>query len=147
MKQQGFTLIELMIVVAIIGILASIAIPAYRNYVARAQVTEGLVVTSGLRNEIGIWVAEHKGFPKAADVAVSGYIGEQASKLKGKYVKDNGISVAADTAVITIEFDKGSIKGGNLVLTPTLNNDNLEQVIKWQCSGSVGKANIPSSCK
>ena len=53
--EKGFTLIELMIVVAIIGILAAIAMPAYQDYTGRAQAVEGVSVTSGLRTEISVW--------------------------------------------------------------------------------------------
>lgn len=74
---HGFTLIELMIVVTIIGILSAIAIPAYQIYVARAQMTEGLVATQGLRNEIALWVANYKQFPDASAVdADTGYVGK-----------------------------------------------------------------------
>lgn len=142
--QKGFTLIELMIVVAIIGILSAIAIPSYRDYVARSQAVEGFQITSGLRTEIAVWVADNKVFPDITVVTNTGYIGQQAHTLQGKYVKNNGVSVAADTGVITVEFDKGSIAGKKLILTPTINQLGLDQVIHWQCSGTV---ELPSSCK
>lgn len=147
---KGFTLIELMIVITIIGILSAIAIPAYQTYVARSQMTEGLQVTTGLRNEIAVWVANYKIFPNAADVdPTTGYIGRQAITLTGKYIKNDGVSVAADTGEITVDFDKGSIAGKQLKIMPTMNPnlDMNEQVIKWVCSTNANASWLPNACQ
>jgi type IV pilus assembly protein PilA len=82
MKHKGFTLIELMIVVAIIGILAAIAIPQYQNYVARAQVAEGLVLASGGKIAIAEYFNTNGDFP--ADNATAGL--SDAEDISGKYV-------------------------------------------------------------
>ena len=153
--EKGFTLIELMIVVAIIGILAAIAMPAYQDYTGRAQAVEGVSVTSGLRTEISVWLAEHKAWPDTTAVAATGYIGAQASSLQGKYIQDNAVSVAAGSGEITVPFDSGVVNGLQLVLTPTLNSSSGldEQVIKWVCSAGSGSTVsspnrfIPSSCQ
>ncbi|MGO3634280.1 pilin [Psychrobacter sp.] len=148
MKQvTGFTLVELMIVIAVIGILAAIAIPNYMNYVGRAQVVEGLVASDGLRSEVAIWVFENKVFPDADAVAVTGYIGRQANALDGKYVATNGVSVAANTGVITVTFDAGNIAGNTLVMTPEINTNNSQNLIQWRCSGTVGIEKLPTSCQ
>lgn len=146
-NQVGFTLIELMIVIAIIGILAAIAIPNYMSYVGRTQTMEGFVVSDGLRSEIAAWVWQYKAFPDAATVAATGNIGKQANALDGKYVQNNGVSVAPNTGVITVNFDSGNIAGKTLVLTPEINLNTNEQVIKWVCSGTVGTDKLPISCQ
>ena len=146
-RVTGFTLIELMIVMAIIGILAAIAIPNYLTYVGRAQVVEGFVVSDGLRSEIGLYIWENKHFPDANEVAITGNIGKQANAISGKYVATNGVSVTADTGVITVSFDDGNIAGETLIMTPKINTVNSQHVIKWVCSGTVGANKLPISCQ
>ena len=143
-SHKGYTLIELMIVIAIIGILVTTAIPIYYNYMGRAQVTEGITATSGLRNDIAAWLWEKKTFPDGTAVAITGNIGQQAYDLEGKYIRNHGVSVTADTGVVTIEFDSGVVANKNLVMTPIMNTDT--QIMQWQCSGSVGNNLLPASC-
>ncbi|MBH0084971.1 pilin [Psychrobacter sp. SCQQ22] len=143
----GYTLIELMIVIAIIGILAAIAIPNYLIHVGRAQVVEGFMISDSLRSEIGLHLWEHKRFPNAADVAVTGDMGQQANTLDGKYVATNGVSITADTGVITVNFDAGNVAGKTLVMTPEINTANDQQAMKWVCSGTVGVDKLPVSCQ
>src|SRR5690606_6125375 len=98
--QQGFTLIELMIVVAIIGILAAIAIPAYQNYTIRAQVSEGMSLASGVRTSVseqyqttGVWPSDNA----AAGVA-------SASAITGNYVSQVAVSRSGTDGLITVTF-------------------------------------------
>jgi len=151
--QSGFTLIELMIVVAIIGILAAIAIPQYQNYVARAQVTEALSLASGTK----IAIAEHfnvKGvFPATNSAAGLGL--DAGTNITGKYVTSVIVTApAAGPVVVKALFSAAAhakLASGTLVLTGT----NEGGSISWACSAEgdgddgadpqVG-ASLPSTC-
>ena len=138
--QKGFTLIELMIVIAIIGILAAIAIPAYQDYTGRAQASEGLSATAGLRSEIGVVYSEDKAFPAAGSVAEA-----SALELEGKYFDAAGVVLTPDTGVLTVTFDDGVHSGEDLILTPTENGAET-QIAGWVCSGLADKY-LPTACK
>mgnify|MGYP001472185184 CR=1 FL=1 len=91
--QQGFTLIELMIVVAIIGILAAIAIPAYQDYIARAQMAEPAELLAGIKTPIAEYASSNGQCPQAPNTAQIGN-----AKLDGKYV----LSIAAPGGAMTL---------------------------------------------
>lgn len=124
--QKGFTLIELMIVVAIIGILAAIAIPAYQDYTIRAQVTEGLNLAGAAKAAVAETYASNGVWP-ATNTAAG--LDAKATNISGKYV----VSVAVGTGgQITITYGKDATKIRNqtLVLQPwtSVNED-----VSWQC--------------
>jgi type IV pilus assembly protein PilA len=131
-SQKGFTLIELMIVVAIIGILAAIAIPAYQDYTIRSQITEGLNLASDLKAGVAEYQAQTGTWPDLDQII--GSSGSPASK-GGKYVSE--IDVA--DGVITIKYGNQAntkIKDALLSLNPGTNSNG--DVI-WVC----GDANPP----
>ncbi|MGE0010750.1 MAG: pilin [Azoarcus sp.] len=138
--QQGFTLIELMIVVAIIGILAAVALPAYQDYTARAQASEGLTATGGIRTDVGVAYSEDGAFPAAGNPAIA-----QALLLDGNYFAVGGVSLAAGTGVISIVFDAGVHAGDTMTLTPQVNAAGT-QIAGWQCGGLDVKY-LPTACR
>ncbi len=138
--QQGFTLIELMIVVAIIGILAAIAIPAYQDYTIRAQVSEGLNLSGGAKAAVTEFYQDRGVWP--TDNTEAGL--EQQANIQGKYVG----TVAAAANVITVTYGNDAhalINGQNITLTAT---DNLGSV-SWAClsGGVIADKHVPAACR
>ncbi len=130
--QKGFTLIELMIVVAIIAILAAIAIPAYQNYIIRTQVTEGLTLAGSAKSAMEEYYSNHGTWPTSN--ASAGLA--NAASITGKYV--TSVDVGAKTAnKITVTYGgqaNTAITGKLLVLSPIANGG----AISWSCGTTAG---------
>lgn len=138
--QQGFTLIELMIVVAIIGILAAVALPAYQDYTIRSQASEGLSLASGLKVQVADVYAD-TGDLADADSGTNGI--PAAASVTGKYVTQ--VAVADGVITTTYGNDANANLTGTLALTPTDNGGSLS----WVCSYSVAAdyKYVPASCR
>jgi type IV pilus assembly protein PilA len=132
--QKGFTLIELMIVVAIIGILAAVALPAYQDYTKRAKVSEVLLAASSAKNTIAEYANTQNALPNNTQVSIDSQV--------STYVA----SVAWDGTRITATAQgtgDTNIDGDTITLTPTLQANG--QVL-WSCGGSIPQKFRPSSC-
>ena len=139
-KQQGFTLIELMIVVAIIGILAAIAIPAYQDYTIRAQVSEGLNLAGGSKTAVTEFYQDTGGWP--ADNTAAGV--EAMALINGKYTTQ--VDITGNTINVTYGGEANTnIGGAILTLTAT---DNVGAV-EWDCTGAAPLVNkwLPAACR
>ena len=139
--QKGFTLIELMIVVAIIAILAAIAIPAYQNYLIRTQVSEGAVLTDGAKTAVAEYYSNTGKFPSTN---ASAGLATNVS-INGKYVSQVDV---ASTGLITAKFGgtqvNTAISGKTFILSPSTSGGS----IAWHChSSTVDPKYLPSSCR
>ncbi|HFA1023281.1 TPA: pilin, partial [Neisseria gonorrhoeae] len=127
--QKGFTLIELMIVIAIVGILAAVALPAYQDYTARAQVSEAILLAEGQKSAVTEYYLNHGEWPEnngAAGVA-------SASDIKGKYVESVTVTNGVVTAKMLSSGVNKEIKGKRLSLWAKRQAGS----VKWFCGQPV----------
>ncbi|HGP7199151.1 TPA: pilin [Neisseria meningitidis] len=131
--QKGFTLIELMIVIAIVGILAAVALPAYQDYTARAQVSEAILLAEGQKSAVTEYYLNHGKWPGGnsdADVATS------PSDIKGKYVEKVEVKNGVVTAEMKSSGVNKEIQGKKLSLWAKRQNGS----VKWFCGQPVTRA-------
>ncbi|HFC6589064.1 TPA: pilin [Neisseria meningitidis] len=130
--QKGFTLIELMIVIAIVGILAAVALPAYQDYTARAQVSEAILLAEGQKSAVTEYYLNHGEWPannSSAGVASS-------STIKGKYVQKVEVAKGVITATMLSSGVNKEIQGKKLSLWAKRQDGS----VKWFCGQPVQRA-------
>jgi type IV pilus assembly protein PilA len=133
-KQKGFTLIELMIVIAIIGILMAYAIPAYKGYTIKTKLGEGIAMTAAAKNAVSEYVISEGNYP--ANNSAAGL----AATISG----DNVADVQISSGVITVTYSAPvEISGSNVTLTPSTTAGS----IKWTCGSTAAAQYVPTTCR
>jgi type IV pilus assembly protein PilA len=145
-RQQGFTLIELMIVIAIVGILAAIALPAYQDYTVRARLSEALAVAAEAKTTIAEYAASRGVLPTGDD---------SAGITVGGFGADSFVATAAfDGTTYTLTISNGAVAiqqlgdaaGTTITMTPTLNA--ASRRVDWVCApGDIPPRFLPGSCR
>ncbi len=141
--QKGFTLIELMIVVAIIGILAAVAIPSYQDYIARAQVTEAMSLSAGTKTAVAEWYSDQGAYPSR--------LGSVAGTLSGKYVSSMTFAnVSGGTVEVIATFKTAGVSAGIRGLVFGLYTTDGSR--SWVCGDAAPSTTVldkymPGACK
>lgn len=137
---SGFTLIELMIVVAIIGILAAVAIPAYNDYIARAQVSESLSLLSGGKTPLSEWYSDHGSWPASEQSVIGNLSGKYTSTIS--FYGISGATITLRAKLKGIGFVNPDIAGKELDLRTGNGGKN------WTCvTSSINSRFLPQACK
>ena len=140
-NSKGFTLIELMIVVAIIAILAAIALPAYQNYIKRAKVTEGVVAADACKSSVSEYVASLNTMP--ADLSAAGCSGFHTSQYVSAIAYDPAAGIS-----MTYQNIGGGVNGLTYNLVPDTTLVTSGQITAWSCTTStIEKQLLPASCR
>ncbi|EMT3020217.1 pilin [Neisseria gonorrhoeae] len=144
--QKGFTLIELMIVIAIVGILAAVALPAYQDYTARAQVSEAILLAEGQKSAVTEYYLNNGKWPEDNDKAGVA----SSDKIKGKYVESVTVEKGVVTAKMLSSGVNKEIQGKKLSLWAKREDGS----VKWFCgqpvkrtAGKIDTKHLPSTCR
>jgi len=144
--QKGFTLIELMIVVAIIGILAAVAIPAYQDYIARSQMSEAMGLASGLKTAVSETFGQDGSCPANGSNGIPA-----AADIKGSYVASvatAGTGTATGGCTITATMKAAGVSTGiqGKTLTLTMTTTAGGGTSEWACTSNAAQKYLPKAC-
>jgi len=138
-KQQGFTLIELMIVVAIIGILAAIAIPAYQDYIVRSKVTEMMTAGSACKASVSEYAQTNNALPSSLDTA-------GCSNNPTKYLRSLAVGAGGVITLTATNTLSPAVVGETIIMTPTYNSST--GTVEWICTGGdMDDKYRPANCR
>ncbi|WP_283392764.1 pilin [Photobacterium phosphoreum] len=142
-KQQGFTLIELMIVVAVIGVLSAIAIPQYQKYVAKAEVASVLSTMTGIKTNLEAFIVENGRFPKGEAGEMPVDLGAPAIMPLGEFTLNPGTK---DDGTLNLEFNATDVNA--LLQEDNLTLTRVAETGTWTCtSADIEQALLPKGCK
>ncbi len=144
--QQGFTLIELMIVVAIIGILAAVALPAYQDYTVRAKLSEVILAASGMKNNVAEFFQVNGRMPPTNSISVTTQASKYVNTVTYSFTNTGVGVITAATQTVAVSGLPANATG-NILLTGT--GATATGVVQWACSASANIATkyLPASCK
>ncbi|HGO9228716.1 TPA: pilin [Neisseria meningitidis] len=158
--QKGFTLIELMIVIAIVGILAAVALPAYQDYTARAQVSEAILLAEGQKSAVteyylnhGIWPANNSSAGVASSADIKGKYVEKVEVAKGVItaeMKSSGVNKEIQGKKLSLwaKRQAGSVKWFcGLPVTRNANNTANDEVTAANGNNGINTKHLPSTCR
>ncbi|MFQ1064321.1 pilin [Bordetella trematum] len=152
--KNGFTLIELMITVAIVGVLSAVAIPAYKDYVARSQVSEGILLAEGVKPIIADYYSNYGEYPNSEDVGYEGALGNYVSKVEIKkgniiaYFNEN-VSDKLKGKFVMLNPNGANIEvADNSIFLKILGiNSALAESSAWNCLSNIEQKYLPKQCE